>query len=392
MAAPQPTGKPEGKKLRRKLQKIGNQQRNYQAPTTGAKPLETGGFNKSALDVRNFDSDKSIPRTFPSLPLQPDLGGSKWFGRARNSGCAPNRVYGDVSHLSLGSKEPPSCSVATFPELAHLSIHDAEPRSSSDTATSYTNSPRLSIGSTTRRYAKTPILRIGQLEGRSPRVAFAPQKVSEAEIIAESYRALLESRCSFRPVRRFDSCASLYEDSLSEQVPDISSDDTPGGTVLDMPLISKSGMGSPSSDDGTLVGFEEDTIYFKPISFEDLSAPPSPCPLENDTPRSSTPMISPPEDPSLHLCFDLLTRELSSAVSGSPQRPSAETSALQIWVMIEAYEKLRNQVRNMGLDEEKTKSTQSMFDVWLRALYAIHDGMTGSDGQRSESDYGDAEC
>jgi hypothetical protein len=85
----------------------------------------------------------------------------------------------------------------------------------------------------------------------------------------------------------------------------------------------------------------------------------------------------------------LLTKELSSAVNGLPARPDTDTSALQIEVMIEAYEKLRNQVMETHEGAVKDGPLKTMFDTWLKALHAVHDGMTGGDGQCSESNYGD---
>jgi len=55
--------------------------------------------------------------------------------------------------------------------------------------------------------------------------------------------------------------------------------------------------------------------------------------------------------------------------------------------MIEAYEKLRD--RLLQTRTRYDKETLAMFDMWLQALHRIHDQMTGTDGQVSESDYGE---
>ncbi|KAI0133566.1 hypothetical protein BJ170DRAFT_166332 [Xylariales sp. AK1849] len=392
VAEPQPLVKPEGKRLRRKLQKIVSHKRNSTQPTNAdiARPIQTQDSNKSPSVPEKVVPIKAVPRSLPSLSLPPDLSDSKWAEYLWKSGI----ITDDVDPLLLGSSQKsPSHALNVIPEFAHLSVSDAKPRKLSGIGPSVspsTISTRSSLGSGMRRYAKTPVLRIGQLEALAVGdQATAQQDVSSVELLAESYRALLDSRCSFMTDRFYDASESLDQEPYGFEVkPDLGSSDLPVRTVVDIPLTPKGDMGSPTSDDGTLVGFEEDTIYLKPVSFSPEAR--SPCPNGNESSRIITSMVSTiPDDPSLKICFDLLTRELSSAVSDSPVRPSAETSALQIWVMIEAYEKLRNQVQEMSLEAGHARSIQSMFDMWLRSLYTIHDGMTGNGGQRSESDYGD---
>ncbi|KAL1896155.1 hypothetical protein Sste5346_004898 [Sporothrix stenoceras] len=152
---------------------------------------------------------------------------------------------------------------------------------------------------------------------------------------------------------------------------------------------------------------------------------------------------------SLQICVDLLTRELSSAVlhrsspaaataasqraatrrqlqqqNGanstystaitsplSPLAPSPPTtdntsSALQILVMIEAYERLRDQLvadaqkkAKTTTSKRHTKSTsgggeaaeiEAMFGLWLKSLYRIHEQLTSEEKHgREDNDYDD---
>ncbi|CAK7226086.1 hypothetical protein SBRCBS47491_006109 [Sporothrix bragantina] len=149
----------------------------------------------------------------------------------------------------------------------------------------------------------------------------------------------------------------------------------------------------------------------------------------------------------LQICVDLLTRELSSAVlhRSSPaaataasqraatrrhlqqnglasvgvlQSPVAATmpvaappsptdnasSALQILVMIEAYERLRDQLvaeakakskkksrrSQMGKDAS-TEEIEAMFGLWLKSLYRIHDSLTTDAVANGEDSYDDDE-
>lgn len=152
-----------------------------------------------------------------------------------------------------------------------------------------------------------------------------------------------------------------------------------------------------------MVAFEEDAIYFKPISFStDPSPEPSPgySQLSFDSPTSTRPPSqdyrpysrdnrpTSQDNLSLQICLDLLTRELSSAMADRPVRSGPDNAALQIWVMIEAYERLRDQVARMALrngNGEVGKVTQ-IFDTWLCALYSIHESMAAG-AVLNEGDY-----
>lgn len=129
---------------------------------------------------------------------------------------------------------------------------------------------------------------------------------------------------------------------------------------------------SPTSDDGTLVSFQDETVYFKPVSFSPEPESPLPPELSRQTTAD--------DNVSLQICLDLLTRDLSSAMAGRPCRSSVGTSALQVLVMIEAYERLRDQMAELSQSNEQARSMEMMFDMWLRALYTVHDSMTASEG------------
>ncbi|CAK7213116.1 hypothetical protein SEUCBS140593_001738 [Sporothrix eucalyptigena] len=158
--------------------------------------------------------------------------------------------------------------------------------------------------------------------------------------------------------------------------------------------------------------------------------------------QRSPPPPPPPQSDNLGLqiCVDLLTRELSSAVLhrsspaaatvasqraatrrhlqqngiaglGGLQSPTISTppsptdnagSALQILVMIEAYERLRDQLMadaqkgsktssRKAANDASTEEIEAMFGLWLKALYRIHDSLTGDDAQNGEDDLDDNE-
>jgi hypothetical protein len=228
------------------------------------------------------------------------------------------------------------------------------------------------------RRAKTPILSIGQLEGQR-RPSRPLVRTSSVDRIAEQYLARLEYSDNTHepplspddspiyepmPLRRPFSSDHLREESFTGHSP----------RTAEIPNL------SPASDDGTLVSFQGDTVYFKPVSF-------SPAP---ESPRPRWSQQSTREDNvSLQVCLDLLTRELSSAIAGRPSRPPMGTAALQILVMIEAYETLRDQMAEISEGNEQARAMESMFDFWLRALYAVHYSMTEG-GKAERGDYGAA--
>ncbi|KAI1079931.1 hypothetical protein F5B20DRAFT_541622 [Whalleya microplaca] len=365
------TVKSEGKKLRRKLQKIGSQQRSHKPDYDDVQKYSkpTQEHLKTSSTVRALPEKQAPPL---ARPVRHNVRWSEQYEK------------GDLYHdfLATRPKKPFRHSVNIVPEFAHLTINDASPRLPLSRGSDCPSVAHTSTSSLTRRYAKTPVLHIGQLEEASARDEIAARRMSSVEIIAESYRALLESRCALLNDEVPESPGGHYiTDTRTYPIPEYPQfEDTPRKFPESPRMIE-----SPNSDDGTLVAYDED-VCFKPapLPHEPVS------PLRISGSEQPTPPIisSSPEDPSLPLCFDLLTRELSSAVSGSPLQPSNETSALQIWVMIEAYEKLRDGVQGLSLENDQKRSMEASFNMWLKALYAVHGKLTGNDGQMSESDYG----
>lgn len=171
------------------------------------------------------------------------------------------------------------------------------------------------------------------------------------------------------------------------------------------------------------MGFEEDAIYFKPaFTMEGLSPIPEDesCYSPLDSPRLEMGGAGPGAQDdgddatlSLQICVDLLGKELASALdqrrqteetsgsgeggddddgrgnslgkaAGATEAAATEaktpTSPLQVWLMIEAYERLRDQVateaKTNNLSPGEAQSLEAMFDMWLRALYRVHEGIT----------------
>lgn len=373
LVSPLPQAKPEAPKLRRKLQKNVGKYRNSQTKRPGS-----GASNEIPAEAKcDPVVNKLIAQGQPALPLPPDLSDSKWLEYIRKSGFICSLDSSAQSNESL------NIPVSIIPELSHLALDDAKPRGSLDSLKPPSDSPKSSTSTMMRRRAKTPVLRIGQLEGVAPEPtpSIPTNKVSSVELIAEQYRALLRSRNSMFFDSHSEPPPSRQEEHDEPQCRANSSEELRTAEHLDVPVLDLPN-GSPTSDDGTLVAFEEETVYFKPVSFS--PEPLSPVHIhEHPILRPPTPA---PDNLSLQICLDLLSRELSSAICDRPFRSPSDVPALQIWVMIEAYERLRDQVMNMRLRPDELRPLDTMFDMWLRALYNVHDKLT--EGRRSsESDY-----
>ncbi|KAF5622861.1 hypothetical protein F52700_10173 [Fusarium sp. NRRL 52700] len=280
-----------------------------------------------------------------------------------------------------------------IPELHHLTLQDHHARPSLDSSSLPSTASTTSTSSIMRRQAKTPVFRIGQLEQHAlaRKAKDVPEKTSSVELIADQYNAVLESR---------DGPPAL-DSQLPPRASTYSFDDTPlqisphgakrqslrsSNTYSSMTAIPRQlrpRLRSAATHDTNVAAVEGDTIYFKPYSF---SPPPSPDQTPG-TPRGSwTDEFRPPsssghsfqDNISLQIALDLLTSELSSVVSGRPQRNGQDTAALQVWVMIEAYERLRDQLTRQQSSNAEAQKVATMFDCWLASLYSIHSSLIES--------------
>ncbi|TQN70914.1 hypothetical protein CSHISOI_04519 [Colletotrichum shisoi] len=395
-------------RLRRKLQKTFPKQRflSIRRPA----PIDPSVSNKLNTGVA-VAAHQAGTVGQPSLRLSPDLSDAKWHQYLGES----NAVHDTPSTPKTPDKTSRGVSFdmsapTLIPEFSHLAVSNTTPRPSLDSSLSSPTSS-ISTRSSMRRRAKTPIYAIGQLENpASGRDSVTADRVSSVDLIADQYRALLETQdassvCtgarsdplpSRQASRRRSSLAPsqhLAGEKLSAKLrPDVYKPAPLRNVVAH----------SPRSDDGTLVAFDEEAIYFKPMSFSSESP---------STPPSSSPSSPPPRPPprnrarlqrnslslvpsnhnlSLQIAMDLLARELSATMLDRSQHMGTEISSLQIWVMIEAYERLRDQVVEMSQQNEDTKNMEAMFDTWLQALYSMHERMT-SDAASRGSRYDEAE-
>lgn len=239
-----------------------------------------------------------------------------------------------------------------------------------------------------RRRAKTPVHRIGQLElaaqkkrDTAPRAGNMDgiNRMSSVSTIAREYRDL-----------------AVYPDTDVPEVPRIDPSYLVQQGLVDLPAAKEPSAtqdvdfltstypghrhSSSLSDDGTMLDSEPDTSFGSCPSLTHSSSP---------HPETSDDDEEPPALASLRfqIGLELLTKELSTAFadqSGRRQKDAGSSAGLQIWVMIEAYERLREQLH--AKPSEENKPARDAIDSWIRALYTIH-GTMASEEAGDESDY-----
>ncbi|OAQ82330.1 hypothetical protein VFPBJ_04914 [Purpureocillium lilacinum] len=245
--------------------------------------------------------------------------------------------------------------------------------------------PRATITrSTGLRRAKTPVRKVGQLEraARQKRMSAAAgvNRMSSVSTIARQYRDLVE----------------YPEEPDVPEVPPINpkflAQQPSPAPRYDPSEYRKSLLFTPSpvSDDGTLVPSDHDHGEGQHKFFR-YPSPVSPPP-EHEEDKSTESTAPAPAALRFQVGLDLLTRELSSALAsnnGGTEEPRSgnRASGLQVWLMIEAYERLRDQLAASGTQNEEVRMA---IDAWLEALHAIHrdmvDGAAYSDSEYEDDD------
>lgn len=366
---------------RKKLQKNGAKKR----LSIFGRPGTSLSFFSPPTEEKNNDAKSQQRQGRPTLALSPDLSDAKWAAYIRES-VGLNSPDSSPQPSPRSERPPP---LRVIPELSHLAIGDAKVPASP--SSSSVDSPASSTARL-RRQAKTPVRSIGQLERakRPPLPTAIPTDniPSPVELIAQEYRDLLESRNSI--LADADETRQVHIQQRPQQK-------APFSTGASPPPLPGT---SPISDDGTLVSFEGggETVYFKPYSFSPALR--SSIRSLGLLPASSTTHLA-PGSLGLRLCLELLTRELAAGVGSRAHRSGtsaggADAAGLQVLTMIEAYERLRERLRETrgrgggGQAGEAARQLDGALDVWLRALYAVHDEVAGSGrpvSRGSESDY-----
>lgn len=418
------------------------------ASSTSLSSPTSAAFTLSSASLA-LTSATSFTQSHNNLPLSPP-------GSASSCTNSPNGSVIGSSPFPIGRRrnkydfdnESTNSSTRVVPELSYLSCASSRDPHTPDSPVSTTSSVDPTA-TKMRRKVKTPVFAIGQLESGtsadeamtnelkqlkrlshmnrntlniqtppdSPVFGSAAlgnnkvelsllQSKSSIECIAEEYRALLTSR------------NSQSTDAQSELNVDVSQQ--PASTGLRSRNSNKPPPLPPLRTRSNTLGIN---------------------PSKHESVTNYKPPPSQPNNLSLQICVDLLTRELSSAVlhrsspaaataasqraasrhqlqqrgiagsahdqhslvspvsASSPLLPTDSAgSALQILVMIEAYERLRDQLvadahykksrRTTNSDDASGEEIESMFGLWLKSLYRIHDSLTSAseEDERDELD------
>lgn len=231
-----------------------------------------------------------------------------------------------------------------------------------------------------RRRAKTPVHRIGQLEmaalhrNRACGNVSGINRMSSVSTIAREYRDLVDSP-------EVPDATIHYTHAQDDDMPSIESgagfglaDHSPPIGIPASPAHHNLHLSSSVSDDGTLLGSEPDTTHQKHLSTSSDG-------VLNEVEEGEE--IA-PSSLRFQIGLQLLTKELSAALASRCQTDDRSSAGLQVWVMIEAYERLRDQLEATG--SEENKEARLAIDSWLKALYAIHSDIA-CDGATGDSDY-----
>ncbi|KAI6783566.1 uncharacterized protein J7T54_005595 [Emericellopsis cladophorae] len=423
--SPSPSQPATNLRVRRKLQKTPkqlcikasarNRSHSTATPTSTSTPTTATSASPSGISPRSLPplecsvAETSQTRERPTMPMPTDLSDSKWLEYIERSGLMSsadlpyglgtspsNSILSDLSNLTFSRSSP-------RPSLDSVACSPPPPRSSS--SASVMHKPRKSLS---KRSLIAPAFKLASFDGLSPKKSVKEIRVvkrkASVELIAEQYQAFLESRDAeeeeeeaaaseegerlealkntldspmptppqeapllLEPVR-FDPSTHAtpvqpQQSPKASPVRDTSSD-RQRETIVEAARPEATTL-SPGSD-GTLVAFEEDAIYFKPVSFSCDSSPPASQRQSLDKPLPRTPQ---PETTPLSTSISMLSKELTA---GMP------SDALQIGVMIEAYERLRDQTDTKDMGEDERRNMRSMFDSWLAALHTMQRGLRGS--------------
>ncbi|TQV93274.1 hypothetical protein V2A60_010292 [Cordyceps javanica] len=347
--------------------------------TTACRPASS--YRKDDPKVKQ-DLEMTLPKSATALSRQ----GSNILRKPLPTNAVPQCSAPVVPPPSRAPPPPP------IPELSTVNYHSGDVAIAAELVSA--PQPDLPVTpvfpSTVRRRAKTPVHHIGQLEAaqRRRQKSLRPNsnmdginRMSSVSTIAREYRELaVYPETDIPDVPKIDPSYLTGQDIA--ELPAAQGDDEQNEHLLGASPHNHRRTLSSVSEDGTLVGSEPDTSFGSCPSLTRSSSPPAEMSDDEEKP--------PPALASLRfqIGLELLTKELSTAFadhSGRQQKDgNASSAGLQIWVMIEAYERLREQLD--ARPAEENKQARDAIDSWIRALYAIHNNIA-SEGAADESEY-----
>jgi hypothetical protein len=256
-----------------------------------------------------------------------------------------------------------------------------------------------------RTRAKTPVFAVGQLEHKISKIS-EMLPIDTSRMLAEQYRALLPPRLA-SPFTEAAPSKSRHQTLRKIKCQQclrslIKSDPSTSSCSDSETLVGSESSVFPSSPKselfGSLSSFEIHQASHDSDDEQDFSTPP-PSPkfrtfvnlntsLEMDKDSRASDDKEDPKPSSstdggvgLQIYLNLLTEELATAFfQQHPTEHTDRTSALQILLMIEAYESIQQRVRQelfkhrvAGDEIDHVRSLDRILNHWLQALYALYD-------------------
>ena len=331
---------------------------------------------------RTASNDAPRPEHSKGKKLSLDLGDTTWLEHIQQTGLLSSSVFASPKHQKSRSDSAPQIS-SDFSRLA-LTESSARPSLESLQSTAAVSpTESTSTASTMRRQAKRSIFRIGQVEKPFPSrraAADAAGKTRSIDLIAGQYQALLESRDAVE-----------YEALLGLSDPDVVSPHIVQPTVEDDPIAPlypedraikrPKPTRLPTQGEPGFVAFEEDVIYFKPISFAPEPSPRTLQPVTYQSSKSPSPEDSPAHSSRTHQASqDMLAKEMTTALTTGMGMGMDQTRSIdpthQIGVMIQTYKHLRDQVAEKDLRDPEAQNVRWAFDSWLAALSTVQENFS----------------
>ncbi|KAL2061301.1 hypothetical protein VTL71DRAFT_7574 [Oculimacula yallundae] len=254
-----------------------------------------------------------------------------------------------------------------------------------------------------RRRSKTPVFFVGQLERKS---MVCSLQLDKAQLLADEYQAVLPLRLktSFINHHHDDHLATSYLPKPPKRLRKIKCQVSLRDLVKQHSQCAPS-PSTPGSDVETLVGSPPCSPPCSPIQ-EDFEKTYTHRPLlsrrslDSDD-EQSFPSLNVETDIGLKICTELLTNELAAALlrhhatSASSETGTKDRAAgLQILLMIEAYETVQQQIRNMlyyshvtGKQFNHVQDAEMILEHWLQALYAVYDREQEEENARNRLEY-----
>ncbi|KAM3087834.1 hypothetical protein ACMFMG_001903 [Clarireedia jacksonii] len=306
-----------------------------------------------AYDVANLggDIDERKEEILLLQRLRPTLQTKSRPCPRPNSHLAPPLIQNPID-----SNLHPKTSLCRIPSDSSISVYSSDPYSC-DTDTMDPTDIKF------RRRAKTPVFAIGQLERKA-----MEHRSDLSESIAADYRCLLPPRRSIAPQMDLDIPHKPLQ-PVRKRLRKIKSQES-------LRDLCKSHSGSPfmASDCETLVGSDGGTSPRHSLYQDELKKDPFDNSLDGLPKRnkiSETDSLF-EQDVGLQICSDLLTSKLRTALHRQ-SLDDKKLSGLQILLMIEAYESVREQLREDYQHDAHVMKTEAVLDNWIEALYTIYE-------------------